>query len=493
MSFGLLLGRLAGFGRDMTVASAFGVSKESDLVILMLTVPDLLVNILVGGALSAALLPQFKKLSNSDSHILFVQSSLILGGGFIVITAILYALVDVLVNFLAPGFDTQTASQASGLLKSVLWLIPLTVLSGVSTAYLHSKEKFAIASLGTLIFNLSVIVGLILLISLGFSLATLAVFVILGGLIRWGSQLVFCELSKGRGGRLNKNIVDRSLVKRYFQAMLSGGFLLLFPVFARSLATYSGDGALSSLNFALKLVEFPLAISITVLSVVLFPALSERYASKNASEYLSLARNGFLITLLLSLATMVPLIIFNADFVALAFGYGKMTEPALDEISSLVAIGFILLPLQGCTTLLMTLFNSRLDTKTPMYINFLGLILFFILGVYLDNIYGLMGVMYALLVSHIFIFITSLTLLACKHGLAISTSLIDPGGIRSIVVLLVTLSSLSYMLTLMSFNVVLNSIFACLIGGTALLFVALFDSRSRFRMFHFLSKDNVND
>ena len=56
---GILLGRLAGFAREALIAKNFGVSSEADVVILLLTVPDILVNLLVGSALTAALIPEF--------------------------------------------------------------------------------------------------------------------------------------------------------------------------------------------------------------------------------------------------------------------------------------------------------------------------------------------------------------------------------------------------------------------------------------------------
>ena len=48
LNIGLLLGRLTGFVREAFVAANYGVSEKADIVVLMLTVPDLLVAILCG-------------------------------------------------------------------------------------------------------------------------------------------------------------------------------------------------------------------------------------------------------------------------------------------------------------------------------------------------------------------------------------------------------------------------------------------------------------
>jgi len=67
-----------------------------------------------------------------------------------------------LVSLLVPGFGEAQASLAAVAIGWMIWLIPLTVLAGVLTAYLHAKNQFAIEALGTLIINSTIIVGLLL-------------------------------------------------------------------------------------------------------------------------------------------------------------------------------------------------------------------------------------------------------------------------------------------------------------------------------------------
>ena len=76
VSSGILLGRIAGFFREMAMANIFGVSASADVAIFLLTLPDFLVSILVAGALSVALIPEFKQLSAQQASALFLQSSL---------------------------------------------------------------------------------------------------------------------------------------------------------------------------------------------------------------------------------------------------------------------------------------------------------------------------------------------------------------------------------------------------------------------------------
>ena len=197
INLGLLLGRLSGFAREAFVAATYGTTTQADIVVLMLTVPDLLVNILMGGAMGAMLVPEFSQSPKRASQLLY-QSMLFFGMVFAVFAAGLLWQVEILVTLLAPGFSEAQVVQGAIALGWVVWLVPLTVLAGVVTAYLHAQNRFAIAAMGTLLINSSIIAGL-LLVYFGYgSLHLVAIFVLLGGLLRLLSQL----LQVSRFGRL---------------------------------------------------------------------------------------------------------------------------------------------------------------------------------------------------------------------------------------------------------------------------------------------------
>jgi len=281
VSAGLLLGRIAGFLREALIATTFGASAEADIVILALTIPDLLVNVLAGGALSVALIPEFKRLGQPRAAGLFIQASLITALGFAAIAALASLFSERLVFVFAPGLDATSMARAAALVGLTIWLIPLTSLAGISRAYLQAHGRFGIESLGTLIYNLAVIAGLILVAAQQGGLKLVCAFVILGGLLRWGSQLMVLPRPVFLSHGLRQRLVDQKLMIRFLQASSAGGLLLLLPVTARALASYSGEGAIASFNYAIKLTEFALGVTITVLAVAIFPKLSESFAARD--------------------------------------------------------------------------------------------------------------------------------------------------------------------------------------------------------------------
>lgn len=376
INVGLILGRLTGFVRESFVALNFGTTSQADIVVLMLTVPDLLVNILMGGALGAVLIPEFYQHQEQARKILY-QAQIFFGSVFILITLFLYWQIDSLLLFLVPGFSFAQIVQAAAAVSWVIWLIPLTVLAGVTTAYLQAKNKFAIAALGTLIINSSIITGLVL-VYLGYgSLELIAGFVLLGGLLRLLSQIYQVDIQWRPFSSWSPLLLHKKLLSRYTQAVLSGSVLLLFPVLARAMASYEGTGSVAIFNYAMRLIDFPLAIAVTFLVAVLFPRLSDSYMT-NLKQHRQLVRYGVQAIIGLSVTASLTLILMSDIYTELVYGYGNMQKNDLLQVEALIDIGLLSLPLQGLCLYLTAVFNSHKNTRLPMLINISGLLFYFI-------------------------------------------------------------------------------------------------------------------
>ncbi len=414
-NLGMMLGRLSGFLRESFVAATYGVSLDADIVVLMLTVPDLLVNILMGGALGAVLVPEFSNKALQPARQLLYQAFIFFGLIFVCITSGLFYYSESLVNLLAPGFNEIQKEKSVTVLCWVLWLIPLTVLAGVSTAYLHAKNKFITAALGTLMINSSIIIGLFFVKQNENSLFILALFVLLGGLLRLLSQLMQIKISWSPWKGFFPNFLHRGLLIHYGQAMLSGSVLLLFPVIARAMASTQGDGGLALFNYATRLVEFPLVITVTFLATVFFPRLALSFAG-DIKQHRSLIKYGVQITVGLSLVAATTLILLSDVYVQIVYGYGNMQTSSLLKVESLVVIGLLGLPLQGLVVFFTAIFNARKNTRTPLIINGVGLVFFLACNQFSVFGQGLSSVMWGMIASYGLIWILQLILLKIEQS-----------------------------------------------------------------------------
>lgn len=424
VSFGLLLGRLMGFLREASIASTFGVSAEADIAILALTIPDVLVSMLVAGGLSAALIPEFKRLSDQEAGALFFQASLLAAVVFSVLALILGLFPHMLVGMFAPGMGEQTGLKAQGVLAGVLWLIPLTVLAGVSTAYLQAQEKFLMPALGTLIFNAAVVFGLMSFVESPKDLNLLVYFIVLGGVLRWGSQLWSLLGQVSWQHNFSTWLLHKRLFHQYWQAVLALGLLTLFPVVARSFASFSGEGSLAMMNYAWRLVEFPLGLVVTVLSVVLFPKLAAKAADKDDKGFSAVFNDGLLLSLVLAMVIVGPVLASPATFVEMVFGWGKSISDAdIQMIAQLLQIGILILPVQAVIAMSMAAFNAKNKSHLPAVASASAFVLLLMLSWYVAPIYGLHGIVVVMLMGYVLVAIILLYLLwkegiGCKRVLA---------------------------------------------------------------------------
>ena len=471
-----MLGRLSGFLREALVAANFGVSFEADVVVLMLTVPDLMVSLLMGGAMGAVLIPAFTQ-SPANARVLLYQAMLVFALVFCVIAAGLNWQAEVLVSLLVPGFDAIQVLRAAGALNLVLWLIPLTVLAGTTTAYLHSKSKFIVASLGTLIVNASIIAGLYLVFADQASIQTLALFVILGGLLRLVSQIAFIRPAFHPIRYLSPLLLHRTMIIKYCQAMLSGSLLFLFPVVARAFASFEETGSVAVLNYSIRLIELPMAVCISFLTVVLFPRLAQSFES-DPESHRRYIRYGVQATLALSVIASIILILLADEYASLVYDYGEMSKENIGQVTSLISIGLLVLPLQGLCVYNTAIFNSRTDTRTPMVINGFGLLIFMGLLQFEISGVGIEGIVWGLVVSFGLILVLQLLRLKIDQ-LRFSEIYLDKTFLAGGVCAIMICTAMGLVIAALQHHLLLKLFLGFLAAIICLLVIALFNADFR--------------
>ena len=453
VSVGILLGRIAGFFREMAMANIFGVTAEADIAIFLLTLPDFLVSMLVAGALSVALIPEFKKFSKQQASSLFIQVSLIAVVAFSALVVLLTYFSNAVVTLFAPGFEGQTASMAADKIHIVLWLIPITVLAGISTAFLQSRKRFFMPAMGTLIFNSCIVSGLLLFSTDVNVLDYFVWFIVIAGLMRWWSQLWALKNDVVLDKIWSKVLVSRILFQRYYQAVIALGLLSLFPVLVRIFSTTQGEGSLAMTNYALRLVELPMGVIIGVFSVVLFPHLVGFYKDKNETEFAITLIKGLFWAVTSAVSIMSVIIINSTTIVELVYGWGEMSENNLSNIALLLTVSVLSLPFQAITIMLISAFNAQNDTKTPIKLGFFSVTFLFFACWYSGETFGLQGIISAFVVSHLFMFIG--LLLSFKFSKNNSRFEVDLGlteFILPVVIAFVISMAGSYLVTLLNIN-----------------------------------------
>ena len=107
---GNVLSRLLGFIREPVIAALFGATGTADAFEVATRVPNMLFDVVVGGAISAVLVPVFSGLADDRerSARLFYTLLLIVGVLIAAVAGALIALAHPFVTLLAPAFSDET-------------------------------------------------------------------------------------------------------------------------------------------------------------------------------------------------------------------------------------------------------------------------------------------------------------------------------------------------------------------------------------------------
>ena len=370
MALGVLLGRLAGFAREILLAHALGIGREADLAAFAMTLPDAVTNLLVGGAMGAALVPEFKAFQAKGARparALFAHSTLAAIAAFGLLAGLVALAGPLVVELLAPGFAGADVPLAARLLRASVIAVPFTAAAAVSTAFLNAHGRFATAAFGTLLFN-GVVIGAILGWTRPEELLPLALGVAVASAARWGTQLADAGTfprPPGEEPAARGWTVSRGLVARYLQALGALGFAILVPVVGRALASLHDPGSVAVFNYATRLVELPMGIAVGVLSVVLLPRFSELFVAGKEAEALELARQGCWLVWAMALPLCLSMAWFSVPLVALLFGHGALGAEDARRIGELAAWAMLALPAMGQGVLLFSALSARGDTRRP--------------------------------------------------------------------------------------------------------------------------------
>lgn len=356
----LLAGRLSGLARELILASRFGISSQADVAVVMLTVPDLLVNLLLSGGLSAALVPRLRALPVDAAVQLFRNACLWAMLAFGTLSIVIAIWPEGLFALFAPGIPHPSKVISGPIIAFLALSIPLTALSGVTGAFLNSRERFFVAGLGTLIFNL-VIIAALLAWRRGDALLALAAALLAGAAARLFSQAVILPRNALRWGSGNSKF-DRGFLLAFAAGIAASSLTLAPAALVRAAASLLGTGNVATFNYAQKLVELPLGILITTISTVALTRLSGQYAENKDTDAKRTLAAGLRLALLLAIMVVAFGELLAGQVASLIFLRGAIDAQGVGQIAELTRVILIGVPFVAIASLAAAALNAQLRT-----------------------------------------------------------------------------------------------------------------------------------
>lgn len=367
----MLASRVLGLFRWRILAAIFGPGKELDVYVAAFSWPDVIFQLLVMGALSAAFIPIFTDyLIKGDKKTASLVASSILNISLLLTLVLMTALFLIASFFpaaLAPGFSPEQLKEFGSLVRIMLLAQPFLVVSGFLTSILQSHQRFLLPALAATLYNLGIIIGALWLTPF-LGIYGPAWGVVLGGILFFLAQVPLVKSLK----------INFSLSFDYLHPGVKSVGRLSLPrtlgiavgqIDAKLdliLATLLSVGSVSVLMFANSLQSFPVSIFGSAIAIAALPTLSIEFSQKKIEDFKQTLLSSLNQILFLIVPFAVIFMVLRIPVVRLIYGSGRFSWE--DTVSTATTLSFFAIGLfaQGGVLLLARAFYALQDTKTPV-------------------------------------------------------------------------------------------------------------------------------
>jgi putative peptidoglycan lipid II flippase len=383
-----LLSRVTGLARETLIARAFGASQYTDAFYVAFRIPNLLRRISAEGAFSQAFVPILAEFKNQQGHdatkALVDATSTVLAWVLVIISLLGVAAASWVVLVVASGLrtDGDAFPLAVTMTRIMFPYIVFISLTSLASSVLNTYKHFSMPAFAPVLLNVAFIFAAVFVAPhLRTPVHALAWAVIAGGILQFIVQLpVLKKIDMLPRIGLNpvRALAHRG-VKRVLAKMVPSMFAVsvaqISLIINTNIASHIGPGAVSWINYADRLMEFPTALLGVALGTILLPSLSKAHVDADTHEYSALLDWGLRVTFLLAAPSAVALFFFAEPLTATLFHYGKFDGNAVVMVGRALAaygvglIGLILIKI------LAPGFYAKQDIKTPVKIG-IGVLIF---------------------------------------------------------------------------------------------------------------------
>lgn len=389
----LMFSKVLGLVRDRLLAHVFSPDKI-DVFWAAFRLPDTIFQIVILGALSVAFIPVFTEIMQDRSK----EEAFKMAGAVLNVFLTIFILASILIlilaqpiisNFIVPGFSADKQMQVVLLMRLIMVGQIILVVGSFFIGILQSFQRFIIPSLAPLFYNLGIIIGIAFL-SKPFGVTGAAMGVVIGALLHAGIQL---PLVWSTGFRFKLRLFHPGVIEiMKLMGIRTFGLAAeqINETVGVALASLASVGSVTYLTFAQHLQVVPIGLFGATLAQAALPVLSSERARGKLEEFKVTLLTTFHQIIFLSLPATAILIVIRIPVVRLVFGASRFDWTATVLTGSTLAFLAIGLAAQSVSLLLVRGFYALKDTKTPVVVSLIVVLLnivlslYFILGLHLS-------------------------------------------------------------------------------------------------------------
>lgn len=369
-----VLSRIAGLVREMIIGARFGTSADLDAYLAAFRLPDILFQLMAGGALGSAFIPAFtERLVQADRAAAWRMASAVVNLVLLlmsVLALIAAVLAQPLVKqVIAPGFTPEQQALTATLMR---WMLISTIVFGVSgivMGVLNACQHFLLPALAPVMYNLSIIAGAWFLAP-RWGVRGLVFGVVVGA---FAHLLVQVPALLRQGIRYVPTLGLRDPAVREVGRLMAPRVLGIAAVQLNFLvntilASSLPEGSLAALNYAWLLMLLPQGVIAQAVATAAFPTFAAQIARGERGEMRATLNATLRAILLLTIPASVGLIILRVPLIRLLLERGAFDAHSTAVVAQALAFYAAGLVAHSVVEIVSRSFYALHDTWTPVWV-----------------------------------------------------------------------------------------------------------------------------
>jgi putative peptidoglycan lipid II flippase len=382
ISIATMTSRLLGVARDTVLAALFGAGTEMDAYNVAFRIPNLLRDLFAEGAMTAAFVPTFTRtLAERGRDAAWRLGNLVLNA-LLLVTLVLVVLGILLAGPITAAIAPEYAGVPGKLeLTTLLTRLMLPFLTTVAIAVatmgmLNSLHRFFIPSLSPAMFNVATIACALALVPVmpRFGLpgiVAIAIGTLLGGV----GQVLLQWPSLRKEGFRYRPVLDfsdpglRDVLRLMIPGTLGLAAVQINVLVNTYLATGEGEGPVSWLGYAFRLMYLPIGLFGVSIATAALPDISRQAAGADLASVRRTVSSALRMMLMLNVPATAGLMVLAGPIVSLIYERGRFTAAdTAATAAALVAYAPGLLGYSAVKIVSPTFYSLR-DSRTPVLVS----------------------------------------------------------------------------------------------------------------------------
>ncbi len=399
-----MLSRATGFVRDVVLAWLIGAGPIADAFFIALRIPNHFRALFAEGAFNAAFVPTYAGTLERDGAEKALEFAARVLGALLAVQVVILIAAELwargLLVLITPGFekDPVLGDLTVTLTRITFPYLLCVTLVTVYGAVLNAHHRYAAAAGAPILFNVAIVGGVLAAAPLAATWSNAPVHgAAIGVAIAGVAELILLVWALRPAGLSlvpARPVLDdgvKTFLKRLGPATVGSGAAQIAMFVDTILAAALPHGAVSAMYYADRLYQLPIGVIAIAIGTVLLPELSRRFAAGDDVGARRAQKRAVFWSVVLTAPFVVAFLAIPDLLVKIAFARGAFDEAAaMRAAATLRAYGVGLLAIVLLRSVVPG-YHARGDTRTPMWIAFVGIGVNVALKFWLSDQYDVSG------------------------------------------------------------------------------------------------------